>query len=130
MTFDFSGWDERERRQREQAAAAAVRARAALPAAARLCAAHGARETWLFGSLAWGGFGPHSDVDLAVAGVPAGEQTALWSALERLLGRDVDLVDLSAAPETFAARIRAEGEALSAPASDAAALSVARGPSP
>ena len=122
MTFDFAGWDQRERRRRGLANAAVQHAGGQLPAAARVCREHGATTCWVFGSLVWGGFSPVSDVDLAVEGVPANAQTHLWSALERLFGRDVDRIDMGTAPARFAARIRAEGEILGGleepPASD------------
>ena len=52
--------------QRE--AAAWERARAV---AAWLRREHGVRQVYLYGSLAWGGFWEHSDIDLLVEGFPA-----------------------------------------------------------
>jgi predicted nucleotidyltransferase len=86
---------------------------ASLPAAARaLRAAYGARRVVLFGSLAWGGFHWRSDVDLAVAGVPADLVGRAMAEASRIAGVTVELFDLDALPESFRARILAEGTEL------------------
>jgi predicted nucleotidyltransferase len=53
-----------------------------------------------------------SDVDLAVEGLAADTRDAASADLEHLLGSDVDLVRIEAAPETFRRRIESEGESL------------------
>jgi predicted nucleotidyltransferase len=53
----------------------------------------------LFGSLAHQGwFGPHSDVDLAVEGLPGSAYWKAWRLLEEALPeRRIDLIDLDTA---------------------------------
>lgn len=72
----------------------------------------GAQEVILFGSLAWGHPHEDSDVDLAVAGVPVQAMFSAAAAAEALLDRTVDLVDLTTANKTLAARIAARGQPL------------------
>jgi predicted nucleotidyltransferase len=68
-------------------------------ALASLCRAHGVERLEVFGSAADGRFDPtRSDIDLIVSFTPgesgsrAGRYFALADALERLLGRHVDLL--------------------------------------
>lgn len=79
---------------------------------ARLCERFGVRELALFGSILRSDFDPKSsDVDAAVKfGPPAGDSLArqyfdFKTALERLLSRPVDLVELEAMPNTRLKRI-------------------------
>lgn len=111
-------WRERqregERRRRE-------RFRQAEKAAARLAEIlvreYGAREVWLFGSLARvRGFHGHSDIDLAASGLPAREFFRILSRLNALTEFEVDLVDLEACPAWLAEAIRREGRLLAGPA--------------
>lgn len=74
--------------------------RSQLPAGAR---------AWLFGSIAWGGFGPRSDVDVAVEGLSPADATRLELELVTTLGLEVDLLRIEELPASFAQRIRAEG---------------------
>jgi len=62
-------------------------------AAAALKAA-GAREVYLFGSAAGGRIAEGSDVDMAVAGLPAENFFQAMSAAGRILQRPLDLIDL------------------------------------
>lgn len=65
-----------------------------LEAAIALLKSYGAREIFLFGSMARGDMDEYSDRDLAVRGLPP---AAFFSALARLmkiLSRTVDLVNL------------------------------------
>jgi predicted nucleotidyltransferase len=99
-----------ERVQREQRAASLRdRARAIvrhhLPAGAR---------AWLIGSLAWGGFGEGSDVDVVVEQVPAQDAARLEVALVRALRIDADVLHLEELPEPFRERVRREGVPLHA----------------
>lgn len=68
-------------------------------------------KAWLIGSLAWGGFGEHSDIDLVLAAADA----SLASRLELLLTRELDVpVDLLRAedlPASFRQRVEREGVA-------------------
>lgn len=62
----------------------------------RIAATHGASAVRVFGSLARGQAGPHSDVDLLVKMAPECsllDHVALWQDLEELLGRKVDVVN-------------------------------------
>ncbi len=79
---------------------------------AQLCERYGVRELALFGSILRSDFDPtSSDVDAAVKfGPPAGDSMAhqyfdFKTALERLLLRPVDLVELEAMPNTRLKRI-------------------------
>lgn len=51
---------------------------------AELARLYGARRLVLFGSRARGDFGPRSDVDLAVYGMPLANRGAFWTAAEDL----------------------------------------------
>lgn len=73
---------------------------ALLPAGAR---------AWLIGSLAWGGFGERSDVDLIVAGLKEVDAARIVEAVSRVAGVDVDLLQLEELPETFRERVESEG---------------------
>lgn len=72
----------------------------ALPAGARI---------WLIGSLAWGGFGERSDVDLVTAGLTAAQALDLERAVARASGTPVEVLDLDALPAAFRARVLADG---------------------
>jgi predicted nucleotidyltransferase/DNA-binding XRE family transcriptional regulator len=79
---------------------------------ARLCERYGVRELALFGSILRSDFDPaSSDVDAAVKfGPPADDSLArqyfdFKTALEHLLSRPVDLVELEAMPDTRLKRI-------------------------
>jgi hypothetical protein len=79
---------------------------------ARLCERYGVRELALFGSILRSDFDPtSSDVDAAVKfGPPAEDSLArqyfdFKAALEHLLLRPVDLVELEAMPDTRLKRI-------------------------
>jgi predicted nucleotidyltransferase len=62
-------------------------------AAAALKAA-GAREVYVFGSAAKGTLREHSDVDLAVSGLPPEVFFRAMAQASRALGRPLDLIDL------------------------------------
>ena len=84
----------------------------------RIAARHGARTVSVFGSVARGDAGPHSDVDLLVdTGDPQSlfEQAALQSELEDLLGCPVHVLTtggLSCAREDTRAQIEREAISL------------------
>jgi predicted nucleotidyltransferase len=61
---------------------------------AALLTAAGAREVYVFGSVAAGQSRQGSDVDLAVAGLPPERFFSTMAKLENLFDRAVDLVDL------------------------------------
>lgn len=86
------------------------RLRSCLPAAAQLLQAMGAREVWLFGTVAWGGMHAHSDIDLAVSGLPANAWAGAVARVEDIVGIAVDLLRFEEIPAAFAKRIREEGQ--------------------
>ncbi|MBM4080168.1 MAG: nucleotidyltransferase domain-containing protein [Planctomycetes bacterium] len=65
-----------------------------LSAAAAALKAAGAREVYVFGSAATGRLTDESDVDLAVAGLPAHKFFHAMGAAGDALGRPIDLIDL------------------------------------
>ncbi len=77
-----------------------------------LCSLNLPGRLWLVGSLAWGCFGTHSDVDLVVEGASPEVATRLWDALSRLLAVPVDLLRLEELPPAFRERVLNEGELL------------------
>jgi predicted nucleotidyltransferase len=66
-------------------------------------------RAWLIGSLAWGGFGERSDVDLVLTGVQAADATAIADAVARAAGVEVDLLELEQLPAAFRDRVDREG---------------------
>ncbi|MEO6594141.1 MAG: nucleotidyltransferase domain-containing protein [Planctomycetota bacterium] len=97
-------------------AAQASAARAAQAAVTRdrlfaAVAAHLAQHTeaWLIGSLAWGGFGEHSDIDVVVRGASPTEATRLELALVRGVGWPIDVLRFEELPDSFATRVEQEG---------------------
>lgn len=76
--------------------------------AADLLASAGCRGIFLFGSLASGEEGDHSDIDIAVRGCPEGEFFHLLGRLFLELDHRVDLVDLDS-EDPFARYLEEEG---------------------
>jgi predicted nucleotidyltransferase len=66
-------------------------------------------RVWLIGSLAWGGFGVRSDIDLVIEGASEHVLLAIAEAIGRTTGRLVDGMALETLPKSFAARVLAEG---------------------
>ena len=66
----------------------------AIERAAAALKAAGAREVYLFGSMAQGKMRPGSDVDLAVSGLPARVFFPAMAEACDALGRQIDLIDL------------------------------------
>ena len=62
--------------------------------AAAALKAYGATEVYLFGSLAEGRFTRHSDIDMAVRGLPPEKFFHAMGETMEVLGRPFDLVDL------------------------------------
>ncbi|HRE43499.1 MAG TPA: nucleotidyltransferase domain-containing protein [Terricaulis sp.] len=81
---------------------------------------------YLFGSAADGTDGPESDVDIAVfAGrsqLDRARVLDVQEALAKVIGRDVDLIDLAAAPTILQAQVIGEGRLIDAPDADAIAF--------
>ena len=74
--------------------------RGQLPAGAR---------AWLVGSLAWGGSGEPSDLDLVLDGV---SPTAIGIAVTRGTGIDVDLLPFRGLSPSLQSRVQKEGLAI------------------
>jgi uncharacterized protein len=55
---------------------------------------YGAKEVYIFGSLAEGTFTRHSDIDMAVAGLPPKVFFAAMGEAHQLLRRPLDLINL------------------------------------
>jgi predicted nucleotidyltransferase len=98
-----------ERRRRARLRCHALEA--AHSAALVLARDFGAGEVYAFGSLVAGGaFGPESDIDLAVTGLPPARYFAALGALERLRpDYRFDLVLLEEAPKALRRRIVERG---------------------
>jgi predicted nucleotidyltransferase len=75
---------------------------------AALLKAAGAREVYVFGSVAAGRAHEGSDIDLAVAGLPPETFFATMARLADLLDRTVDLVDLDEV-SPFTTYLRSKG---------------------
>jgi len=73
-------------------------------------------RAWLIGSLAWGGFGVRSDVDLVVRGAAPAAATALEVELICELKLEVDVLRMEDLPGGFRERVEREGVRLDGPA--------------
>ena len=62
--------------------------------AAEVLKSYGATEVYLFGSMATGTYNEHSDVDLAVAGLPPKNFISAMSGAGDVFKRELDLIDL------------------------------------
>ncbi len=70
----------------------------------------GVGRVWLIGSLAWGGFGIRSDIDLVLERAEDGALRAEFEArLSNELNRAIDLLPLSKLSSSFQARVLSEG---------------------
>jgi predicted nucleotidyltransferase len=98
-------WDERARQLTER-----VEAEIATALADGL-----GRRAWLIGSLASGTFGPASDVDIVVEGLPATRTGELWDRLGVRLGARIDLLRLEELAPRFRSRVLSEGRCYHAP---------------
>ena len=63
----------------------------------------------MIGSLAWGGFGLRSDVDVVVEGASPEALRRVAEEIGRATGRAVDVLDLDGLHATFRERVLAEG---------------------
>jgi predicted nucleotidyltransferase len=70
---------------------------------------------WLIGSLAWGGFGERSDVDVVARGMDPARVGAVWADLVDTLDARVDLLCFEDLPEAFRLRVLSEGQRLDEP---------------
>jgi predicted nucleotidyltransferase len=69
-------------------------------------------RAWLIGSLAWGGFGVRSDIDLVFARVDGQTATSIEIAVCTTLGIEVDPLIFESLPPSFRARVEREGLAI------------------
>lgn len=112
-------WRERWRHQREQTLVTTETRRAAalalLPSlVAALVGELGAARVWLVGSLARGDFGPTSDIDLAVEGIPPARWLEAEETLERM-GQgafQIEVVPIESARRRFLDALEREGRLL------------------
>ena len=103
----------RSAKRRAKAEARAERLRARLPDAARLLLEkYQASRVVLFGSLATGTHDEHSDVDLAVVGLPSWAYFHALADLMALFAGPVDLVRIEEATPSLVERIQDEGQPL------------------
>ncbi|MBM4343137.1 MAG: hypothetical protein FJ100_07135 [Deltaproteobacteria bacterium] len=108
ITAEFLATRDRANAEAAQREAARLRALVA-DLVDRARGAHGAFEARLIGTLAFGDFGPTSDIDLVVRGLGPRAMVALWRDLEAATGRSVDLLDWAQLAPEFADRVAAEG---------------------
>jgi predicted nucleotidyltransferase len=99
-----SAREERERNAARVRELVIGRVRAQLPTGTR---------AWLIGSLAWGGFGDRSDVDLVLSGVATDVATRIESAIAAAAGVEVDVLYFDELPPDFQRRVEHEGVAIS-----------------
>lgn len=66
-------------------------------------------RAWLIGSLAWGGFGSKSDVDLVVSEVNPADELQVELTIARAVNAEVDVLKLEHLPESFRERILTTG---------------------
>lgn len=69
-------------------------------------------RAWLIGSLAWGGFGERSDIDLVFDDLDSTLATSVEIALCKAVGVEVDLLTFQDLPPAFRARVEREGIAI------------------
>jgi predicted nucleotidyltransferase len=69
----------------------------------------GFRRAWLIGTLAWGGFGVRSDIDVVLEGADAKVVRAVAERLGEATGREVDVLVLDTVPASFKERIVKDG---------------------
>ncbi len=71
-------------------------------------------ELWLIGSLAWGGFGVRSDVDVVARGLPIERVCAIETAWIFALREQVEFLRFEELKPSFQERVLREGVLLSA----------------
>lgn len=108
-------WCRRLAAQREADETGRARALEEARRAARiLVERYGVSRVILFGSLAWRRFGPASDIDLALEGLPPSRFFRADAELAREIPLPVDLKLLSECPPLLRRRIEEEGVTLHA----------------
>ncbi len=104
--------DNRERARQERARARASAMSEALPELCAILFEEGAARTWVFGSFVAGQIDEHSDLDIAVAGLPAARFIPARVRLSAVCPVPFDLVEIERAPESLRDEIRAHGREL------------------
>jgi len=66
-------------------------------------------EAWLIGSLAWGGFGERSDIDVVLRGATPEQACRLEVGLTRALRLPVDMLRFEELPDSFRKRVVQQG---------------------
>jgi predicted nucleotidyltransferase len=69
----------------------------------------GFRRAWLIGTLAWGGFGVRSDIDVVLEAADADVAHAVAEGLAHATGREVDVLVFETLPRSFQDRIVKDG---------------------
>lgn len=106
-------WKQQQANQQRQNRALAGQARLELDQIVRfLSEAYSVQQIILFGSLVTGHFGPTSDIDLAVAGLPAANFFEAYGAITRLTQFQIDLKPLESLHPHFRRRVLGQGEVL------------------
>ena len=110
--FDLSGWQRRDEERQKIAGDLVVRVDERRSLLRLILRDSGAREAFLFGSVASGRPRPESDADLAVSGCDPERFYRLAAEIERALDLPVDLVNLDRAFPELAPAIRHDGQRL------------------
>ena len=97
----MSGWERRRERREAEAAERRRLFDEREGRVRRTLRSHGVTRAYLFGSMAKGTPRAESDVDIAVEGCEPEHFYRLAAELERVLGQELDLVDLGHAPPAF-----------------------------
>ena len=107
----IEAWQKRLRQEREALDQAAQQARKQAQVCAKaLVEEYGAERIYLIGSLARGrGFHPHSDIDLAVAGIAPERYFAVLADVAERADREVDLILLESATPALLECVANEG---------------------
>ena len=66
-------------------------------------------SAWLIGSLAWGGFGERSDIDVVLQGASPEQACRLEVDLTRALRLPVDMLRFEELPDSFRERVVQQG---------------------
>lgn len=69
----------------------------------------GFRRAWLIGTLAWGGFGVRSDIDVVLEALDAEVAHVVAERLGHATGREVDVLVFDTLPPSFKDRIVKDG---------------------
>jgi len=103
----------REATDARRAASAAAARQEACRIARTLVGDYGAKRVYAFGSLTREGrFGEHSDIDLAVEGLPPELYLRALGRVLRKSPRPVDLIELEDCPAPLRERVLTEGDLL------------------